>query len=308
MIKIYRENALLNREISRSLINCWIRLENPTVEELEYLAETYRLELEYLNDSLDQNEVPRLEARKKSIYLFTRVPISKDVNNIQSLPMLFILNKTNLITITKSEPNNIKSLNYDNKTLKFKKYYQSYSLLVRLLFEILREYDSISTKVNRKLISFKSTPERIVNKHILDLISYEDKLSEAQSTVLFLKQHVLRLPSLSSFKLTEQDLDLQDKLLHDIAQTEVIIGQTLLNTKNIRDAYSTIMTNNLNKVVKLFTSITVLLTIPTIVTSFYGMNVELPFASNPLASLAIVLATILFVMLGLYIFYKKNWL
>ena len=308
MLKIYRENILLNKELNKSLINCWIRIEDPTLEELSNVSEVFKLEEEYLTDSLDPNEVPRLEFRKKSIYLFTRVPVTSNVNNLQTLPMLFILNKTNLITVAKIEPANIKSLDYDHRTLKFKKIYQSFSLMIRLMFEIVKEYDAITTRINRKLIGFKAAPNKILNKHIIDLINYEDKLNEMQSTALFFEQHLARLPSLISFKLHDQDNDLREKLFHDINQTSVIIAQTLMNSRNTRDAYSTIMTNNLNKVIKLFTSLTVLLTIPTIVTSFYGMNVSLPFESYRYASFVIVLLTTLFVLFGLFVFNKKNWL
>jgi magnesium transporter len=68
------------------------------------------------------------------------------------------------------------------------------------------------------------------------------------------------------------------------------------------------MTNNLNRVIKLFTALTVLLTIPMIVSSFYGMNIVLPFSRHPLAFFGVALTTILIVSIVLTIFIKKRWL
>jgi magnesium transporter len=87
-----------------------------------------------------------------------------------------------------------------------------------------------------------------------------------------------------------------------------ISRSNIKNIVNLREAYSTILTNNLNRVIKLFTSITVLLTIPTIISSIYGMNVQLPFDKNPLAFFGIIIVILTISASLFYLFNKKQWL
>ena len=83
---------------------------------------------------------------------------------------------------------------------------------------------------------------------------------------------------------------------------------TLKTSVNIREAYSTIMTNNLNRVIKFFTALTVIMTIPMIVGGFYGMNIKLPFGNHPLAFFGVIGVTILIIATILTIFVKKKWI
>jgi len=77
---------------------------------------------------------------------------------------------------------------------------------------------------------------------------------------------------------------------------------------NIREAYSTIMTNNLNRVIKLLTSVTVILTVPTMIASIYGMNVNIPFADKPWAFFAILLFMIVVTGFLLFAFIREDFL
>jgi magnesium transporter len=73
------------------------------------------------------------------------------------------------------------------------------------------------------------------------------------------------------------------------------------------DAFASIISNNLNVVMKFLASITIVLSIPNIVTSFYGMNVSLPFAENPLAYLQIIAMFTGISALVIALFVKRNW-
>jgi magnesium transporter len=86
------------------------------------------------------------------------------------------------------------------------------------------------------------------------------------------------------------------------------VGATISIYRPIGEAYSNIMTNNLNRRVELLTSITVVLTIPTIVFSLWAINVPVPGADNPLAFAIITVSTIVAMVAILYWLYKKSWL
>ena len=110
------------------------------------------------------------------------------------------------------------------------------------------------------------------------------------------------------FKLYEEDKDLIEDLLLSNTQLIELSQNNLRTIVNIREGYSTIMTNNLNRIIKLFTSLTVILTIPTMIASIYGMNINLPLANNPLAFIIIMTSIIIISIILLIIFIKNDWL
>ena len=109
-------------------------------------------------------------------------------------------------------------------------------------------------------------------------------------------------------RLFEEDRDLIEDLFLNNDQLIQLSKENLRSIVNIRDAYSTIMTHNTNRVIRFFTSVTVILTIPTIIASVYGMNVDLPFAGSPFAFLGVTIAIVI-VSLGLIVMFLMNdWL
>src|SRR5690606_9313835 len=121
--------------------------------------------------------------------------------------------------------------------------------------------------------------------------------------------NVLKLLASSRFlHLTKHDTERFEDIHLSNKQIIDNCSDTLDIIRNVRGAYTTILTNNLNNVIKFFTSMTVILTIPTIVASLYGMNVSLPFAEHPMAFFGIVTLTIGVVTVSLYIFLKRDWL
>jgi magnesium transporter len=106
----------------------------------------------------------------------------------------------------------------------------------------------------------------------------------------------------------EDDRDLIEDLIQATRQLTETSSGALKTIVNIREAYSNIMTNNLNRQVQLLTSLTVVLTIPTIVFSLYGMNVPIPGQGSRGAFGLILLGTFAACGLILYVLYRRRWL
>jgi magnesium transporter len=112
------------------------------------------------------------------------------------------------------------------------------------------------------------------------------------------------------YKLTffEEDKDLIEDLIQTTNQLNETSRSSLKTIVNIREAYSNIMTNNLNRQIKLLTSLTVVLTLPTIVFSLYGMNIPIPDQTNPHAFSYVAGGTLVACVIALYVLYRKRWL
>lgn len=109
-------------------------------------------------------------------------------------------------------------------------------------------------------------------------------------------------------KFSEDEIDLVEDLALENAQNMEIAKDNIRTIVNVRESYSTILTNNLNNVIKLFTSLTVILTIPTILGSFFGMNVALPLADHPYAFYEIIIVCLILMLILVVIFIKRDWL
>ena len=108
-------------------------------------------------------------------------------------------------------------------------------------------------------------------------------------------------------ELFEEDKDLIEDLLLNNNQLIGISKSNLKNIVNIREAYSTIMGNNLNKIIKFLTALTVVLNIPVLISGFYGMNVALPLAQSGFAFWYLVFSSVIISIILIIVFIKMDW-
>jgi magnesium transporter len=117
-----------------------------------------------------------------------------------------------------------------------------------------------------------------------------------------------RLQQSQIFRAFEEDEDLLEDVLTETQQAIEMTNISSNILSNMMDAFASIISNNLNTVMKFLASITIIVSLPTLITSFYGMNVKLPFDSHALAYLGIlILVVILTAAVGI-IFWKQDWL
>jgi magnesium transporter len=150
--------------------------------------------------------------------------------------------------------------------------------------------------------------ESIKNKDIVQFVNFESVINDFLSALVPANTMLTKLMSGKYFKLYEEDKDLIEDMYLSHNQLIVLCRANLKNIVNIRDAYSTIMTNNLNRILKMLAALTVVLTIPTTIGSFFGMNVAVPLDQNPHAFGFIVVGAILLSALALVVFIKNKWL
>ena len=306
MIKIYHKNIKENRLkiLNKFKVGSWIYVENPSKEELKHLAKSFHLEKGLLKDALDPNEVPRMEVEKSTTYIFTRIPYSEK-SKVSTMPVLVALGKDFLITISQQPlPLLDKFINgeVDFYTT------QKTKLLLQIFSEINASYNVFLNNINRRVRAMSIELEKINNKDIVQFVTFEGNINDFLSALVPTNAILKNILSGKFLKLYEKDEELTEDLF--LANGQFIEScRTILKTiVNVREAYSTIMTNNLNRVIKLLTALTIILTVPTIIASFYGMNVRLPFADNPLAFFVILGLTILISVFLLAIFIKNHWL
>lgn len=257
--------------------NCWVKVTDPDEKEILFLIEKFNLNKESLMDGLDIHENPRFQIENKKTYLYLTAPTEKIVHEHDS-SFLIIYFERQLITLSKY------NLEIFDKVVNGKFKTTSFSIsrnLIKILFNLSRIFEESVQKIRKEVRTNRAELSKLKNKDIEKLINYEDKLNDYLSsfkTTISTYSKILREKSLDFIK---KDEEIIKNLIIDLNETLALCEQTLRNISNMRNYYSTKLSNDLNKTVTVLTMVTIFISIPTLIASIYGMNVDLPFQSSP---------------------------
>ena len=260
-------------------------MENPTNEEIKFLSKTLDLDKKYLHDALDPFEGPRVEKEKFATYVFTR-HASESKEHAHTSPLLIIIHKEYFVTITLEKIGGLD--NFFNGMVEFSTT-QKTKLLTLLFLQVTTDYQEHINDISREIRNVGTSVEKLTNKEIVKLVNFEKILNDFMAALIPTNITLKNLVSGKQLRLYADDKDLVEDLFLSNNQLVEMCKSNIQYIVTLRETHSTITTNNLNKIMKLLTSVTVILTIPTIIASYYGMNVLLPMQSDPLAWLWIVL-------------------
>ena len=277
----------------------WISLVSPTTDEVENISNQLALDLTIVNDALDPYEMPRIEVEDGIKYIFARYPVKKG-DTIETEPSLVVITEDNFLTIAKHELPLLQHLKAGEMSTT-----QRAKLFIHFLKAINDEFNKFVHLISKQVKTVSNNLENIENKDISRLVEYERVLNDFLYALIPTNIVFERILYGKMLKLYEQDEDLVQDLTLSTTQLIEMCKANLKYMVNIREAYSTILSNKLNKTMKVLTSVTVLLTIPTTIFSFFGMNVKLPFQHHSLAIFVIISITIV-IMLFLVLTFIKN--
>jgi magnesium transporter len=281
----------------------WLYIENPTHEEVEELSERFNLDASLISDALDPFEVPRLEIEDNAVYVFARVPF-KEESEIQTFPMVTILAKEFTATISSKKLPFIEK--FEAGKINFFTT-QKTKLFIQVFSQVNSLYTHFLTDINRQVRRLSIRPEKIKNKDIFALVRFEETLNIFLADLVPTSSILKQLLSGKYLELFESDKDIVEDLLLSAEQLIETSRSNLRTIVNIREAYQTIVTNNLNQVIRILTVMTVILTIPTFIAGLWGMNVALPMQNDPNA-FGQIIAIILAICIGALLFFlKKGW-
>lgn len=322
MLKIYKTMGNSISEMSSMEDqNLWIDLVNPTEEELQKICDQYKLDIDLLRAPLDYEERPRIEAYDDQVLILISMPnLSSDESPIiyNTIPLGIVVTEEVVVTValkksmlidqflrTKSSPITQKRTRFVLQLL-----YNN----ARLFLTCLKEIDKKSIEIEKHLHK-SSKNEELINLLNLEksLVYFTTSLRSNESVFEKLLRTYLRKVhdeessiTVKVLKKYEEDEDLledvitENKQAIDMADIYTnILGGTM-------DAFASIISNNLNIVMKFLASITIVMAVPTIITSFFGMNVPLPYQELHFAYIGIIVLTVFFMVVGALVITKKK--
>lgn len=253
----------------------WVKVVDPSEEEIEKLVGDFNLDKDSIIDGLDIYESPRIDNFAGKTYVFLRVPESG--YDQYTVTLLLILDGSKIFSVSKKDLDLFSKL--DRK--------KSFSLnspvksLLGILSYISHLYNQNVRKIIKDTKREKRNLSRLKNKDLLDLVSREDKLNEFLYSFVPLIGLEKQIIKMKNIKLTKKEEEFLEDLIVDLDQAYTNCRTTLKTISNMRAYYSGAMSNNINKVITLLTVFTIFLTVPTLISSIYGMNIHLPYQESP---------------------------
>lgn len=288
----------------RNIFKHWLHVQQPSRSELNKLVKDFDLELGLLEDALDPFEVSRTEKEDGNIYFFVRIPLPTNELSLTA-PILFIIHDKSLITVSSRSLPLLDKFIENSTGQKIKK---PIDLFMKIFEEINDKYKNSLNVINREIWKASNNIEKINNKDIANFVSYERTTNDYLSRLTQNGVVLAQLNNIRYIKLDEEEGERAEDLLLANNQLKDTSKNSLQSVKNIRDSYSTILSNDLNRVIKLLTSLTIILNVPTMIAGLWGMNVRLPFAQSFYAFELILLLIVLISFLLIKVFRKKDWI
>lgn len=287
LIKIFSSAQNNNfKQIDTIEPGAWVHLLDPTEEELVLVRDTLKIEDEFIRAALDEEETVRIDAEDDQTLVLVDIPVvSAERNSFMytTLPMGVIITADNIVTVCLEETSILEDFWNKNVRGGFDTCKKT-RFLLQILYknagkylQYLRQIDKASTQVENAL------HKSMKNSELIQMLRLEKSLVYFSTS---LKSNEVVLEKMLKSKVIQRypdDLDLLEDVIVENKQAiemGTIYRDILSGTM---DAFASVISNNLNIVMKVLTSITIILSIPTLFASLWGMNVPwLPFAESPM--------------------------
>ncbi len=308
MISMYKNTEQGLVTLNEPVNGSWINVINPSSEEITWLV-SQKIPQDYLTYSLDIDERPRTERENGDLLIILRIPYyqgqAADIP-YTTVPMGIIMTDRFILTICRWENDILKELTTGRlRSLSTSKRNR---FILRLLLNTADKYLVHLREINKMVDALEDQLQKSTrNKEVLELVKYQKSLTYFTTALKANELMLERLNRSQMFKTYPED----DDLLEDvIIENQQAIEMTNVSTNilsGMMDAFASIISNNLNGVMKFLAAITIVLSVPTMIASFFGMNVTLPLENHPAAFVAIIVFAVFVSLVIAYVFAKRDW-
>ena len=307
MLKIYKT---INHELVQIKAieeGAWIDLIRPSAEEIRQVSDALELDPDFLKAALDEEERARIENDNGNTLILVDVPIMEQegkMNLYTTIPLAIILARHTIITVCLKE----ETILNDFRKVKVKSFFTQYKtrFVLQILYRNstkylmdLKQIDKTSNRVEQDL------HKSLKNKELIQMLKLQKSLVYFSTA---LKANEIVLEKLMKFEYVKNYPE-DEELLEDV----IIENKQAIEMANIyssiltgtMDAFASVISNNLNIVMKYLTSVTIVMAIPTMISGFFGMNVDLPL-KTPFAFWIIMgISVVTSILTGVALYRKK---
>ena len=307
MIRIFKTEDGAMHEKEEMQPGCWIALTNPTASEIIDIADTYQIDPDHLRAPLDEEERSRIEVEDEYTLILVDIPSIEERNGkdwFVTIPLAIITTKDVLITVCLEETPVLTSF-MDGRVRDFHTFMKTRFILQILyknatqFLQYLRIIDKKSEVIERKLHQSQK------NEELIELLELEKSLVYFTTSLRSNEVVLEKLLRIEKIKKYPEDTDLLEDVIVENKQAIEMANIYSGILSGTMDAFASVISNNLNIVMKFLATVTIVLSIPTMIASFYGMNVNshgMPFADSPYGFAIVLGLTLLLSLFVAYIF------
>ncbi len=303
MLKVYKtENAaLIETEFEELEKGCWIDLSSPSHEELEMVASRTGVLMDLLTAATDEEESARLEVETDQILVLIDIPLLRSNKDYETLPLGIIITEDYLITVCLEVNAVITDLVTSPPGL------FDTAKRTRFLFQILFKSATLYLKYIRNINRRTDELERhlrqsMENDELFKMLDLEKSLTYFSGSLrsnYILTEKIMRLRATNQIqhviRMFEEDEDFLEDVIIEYKQAIDMVEMYTRILSSMLEIFSNIISNNLNRVMKFLAGVTIVMSVPTMISGLWGMNVPVPLASEEygfffVATLAFIIA------------------
>ena len=316
MLRAYKHNEshiLCEVPLEQLEKGSWINCAAPDTEELNKLNELTSIPVDSLQTALDREERSHVELEDDYIFVVVNTPVVLETDAYDALPLGIFITRQFFVTVC-LENNSVIQKFLNNSFTSFQTYKktrflfqilsQASSSFLFFLQQIYKQTDVIETQVRKSL----------QNKELFRMLELQKSLTyfnfalHANENVMERLMRLRNSPLHSLLKMYEEDEDLLEDVIIENKQALEMAEIYTNILMSMMDSFSSIISNRLSQIMKFLTSVTIILAIPTLIFSLWGINVPVPWADAPLGFAEVILIGILVTMVATFVLWKKDML
>ncbi len=315
MLTVYKSQE--NGHIQELTLNtlekgAWINIIDPTPYELKLISALTEVEPDFLRSALDDEERSHIDVEDDSIMILTNVPLIREEESYDTLPLAIILTRQFLITVCLEETPVIADFNERTARLfrTFKKTQFLFQILYRsatFFLRYLRQINKLAEEIEDQLRHSMRNSDILRLMELQKGLTYFNAALRSNGAVL---EKLLRLRSSRTLEgildIYEEDEDLLEDVIIENKQAREMVEMYSQILSRLADTFSSIISNNQNMVMKFLAAMTIIIAIPTVISSFFGMNVPVPMSENNLGFCIVIVIALIASAISAYIFWRKH--
>lgn len=316
MIRLYNTDIETNKleSVNTYTRGTWIHMVDPSEDEIKEVCKNVNIKEDFIRYALDNEEKARIdiEDEDNTILFIIDIPVTEKSQSggymYATMPIgMIVVRDDFFITVTLRECSLIKKF----ETGKIKGFctYKKSRFILQMMYNNSSVYLDYLKKINKETeIAENVLKNSMKNRELLKLLSLEKSLVYITTSLRSNEAVMERTLKIKNIKLYDEDEDiLEDAIIENKQAIEMSkVYSDILN--GTMDAYASIISNNLNGVMKSLTSITIIIAVPTMIASFWGMNVKLPFEDSPLGFVVMVLIAVVLTLAVTWWLKRKDML
>lgn len=315
MLRIYKtENGgkLVKLKTFKAANQAWISLVNPSAKEIEQVSSVSKVDADILRNSLDADERSRVELDEGIFSVIVNLPLLDEEGNFDTLPCGLVFTVRNFLTIC-SKDNRILS-SFNKNTAKTFDTRERTKFMLSILYKITQFYLRYLAIINRKTEHIEDALKQTTNnQELFQLIEIQKSLvyfTTALRDNQLVLEKILRMtksPATSGIlAFTEDDTDLLEDVIVENKQAIEMVDMHRTILEGMMDGFASIINNNVNQIMKFLAAITIVLSIPTMLASFWGMNVGVPVAASAYGFWIVISISMVATLLVIIYFRKRG--